>query len=78
MPASDARRWRYVERCGRWSELELPGRGPALLQAAAGIVAAAPDGDGRARALEVLEAGGVDALELAVKVLREALGGQLV
>lgn len=76
MPAPDgARPWRFVERGGRYSVLELPGRARALVQAAAGIVAAAPDGDGRARALEVFAAGGEDALVLAVTVLREAIGG---
>lgn len=79
MPAPDAGRpWRLVEPGGRYSVLELPGRAKALVQAAAGIVAAAPDGDGRARALEVLGLGGEQALVLAVTVLREAIGDRMV
>lgn len=80
MPTTEAltRPVRLEEAGGRWSVLELPagasGRYVALLQAAAGIVVAAPETDGRARALERLRAGGPPALELALQVLREALG----
>lgn len=55
-------------------EVPLQGRGPdRLLQAAGGIVAAAPDGPGRVRAFEILGAGGVDAVRLAVRLVRSTL-----
>lgn len=68
---------RLEESGGRWSVLELPAdRRAAVVQAAVGVVAAAPAGDGRARSLERLTAGGEDAVVLALAVLREALGGR--
>jgi hypothetical protein len=59
---------------GFFSVLELPAEpATALIQAAAGVVAAAPGTDGRARALELLQAGGESAAVTAAWVLREAL-----
>lgn len=80
MPSSaeQARVLRLDEPSGRWSLLELPADpGRALLLAAAGVVAASPPSDGRARALELMEAGGPGAVLVAVTILREALGGAL-
>lgn len=64
---------RLEEPDGVWSELVVPSRHLSLLHAAAGIVAMAPDGDGRARTLERFAAGGKDAVCLAVEILEAAL-----
>lgn len=76
MPATEATRpLRLEESDGRYAILELPAEPRrALLLAAAGVVAACPETDGRARALERLGEG--DAL-LALTILREALHGGL-
>lgn len=58
---------------GVWTEITVPDPALACLQAAAGIVAAAPESDGRARSLERLEAGGEDAVMLAAEIVRGAL-----
>lgn len=79
MPSTEQTRvLRLDEASGRWSLLELPADpGRALLLAALGVVAASPPSDGRARAIELLEAGGAPAVLVAVTILREALGGAL-
>jgi hypothetical protein len=73
-----ARALRLHEAGGRFSLLPLPSREVAVLQAAAGIVAGAPDSDGRARTLERLIEGGPQALLLASEILQEALIGGAV
>lgn len=78
VPATETRPLRLEEPSGLWSVLEVPagpaGPARALLQAAGGIVAAAPETDGRARAIDVLEAGGEPALVMAAQILQGALG----
>lgn len=55
-------------------ELVLPdGKPLALVHAAAGVVCLAPPSPGRERALELLEAGGEDALALAAAVVKRVL-----
>lgn len=59
-------------------ELESPPRAlAALLQAAYGIALATPESGGRTRALEVLAAGGVHAVELGLLILKETIGGRV-
>lgn len=59
---------------GLFSVLEVPDDPAAsLIQAAAGVAAASPETDGRARVLELLRAGGDSAALTAAWVLREAL-----
>jgi hypothetical protein len=65
---------RLTEPNGRWSVLELPPHGRALMLAAAGLLVGCPDTDGKRRAIERLQEG--DAL-LAVQILKEAFGGDL-
>ena len=61
---------------GLYSVLELPADpAAALIQAAAGVAAAAPESDGRARVLELLQGGGEVAAMTAAWVVREALRG---
>jgi hypothetical protein len=68
------RSMRLEEPCGRWSLLPLPeNRAQAIVLAASGVVAAAPESDGRARAIAILAEGGAPAVLLATKVLMEAL-----
>jgi alkylhydroperoxidase family enzyme len=73
-----ARPLRIEEPGGRWSVVELPADPRrALVLAAAGVLVGCPDTDGKARALELLQAGGDAAALVAVTVLREAFGGAL-